>query len=748
MGGQNGERQRAFAQPSEDAVVFGHADPELRVGKSLARLKQELLETGNLLCEVLEPAGVGLVTDAMHVIEQQVCRIAVIGQIKAGKSSFINALVQQPDMLPTDVNPWTTAVTNLHFRPRGDSEDVAVFEFFTSAEWDKLAEGGGKLRELTERLVPGFETDILRRHVLALRSRAAARLGPEFSRLLGQSHRFTKLSPEVLQQYVCQGDMAGLVVADQPVGRFSDITKSADLILPGGPFDYPVTVIDTPGTNDPFLVRDEITRRCLESADIYIVVLTARQALAASDVALLRILRGLQKERIIVFLNRIDELSDIAKDCEQVVDSVRRKLRLEFPGTDVPLIEGSAWWANCALARDFPGERALSGRAVNYLQNRGLLLREHVVRPAEGGDRNAGVRASLFAASGLKRVYLALNELLGTSHYAYLLRQMSSCFAEMGRASENTARQELDSLTLGMSSKEGSVDNTEQELARLRVDLEQLQRVSDIIDRSATRFKDRQMGIVTSELNALRRRLMHRVDECAIAERDVLVNELQTKGRSVRTWKFDPQKIRRVLADEFVDGFRGTEAQLLDLQHEVVPHLRGLLALLVPNAGDVMHSNIVHRPVPPPRMSSLGSYVALDLEDSWWSLLWKARPAPLQRGREVERLIKSEFRAVVERLIHACEDSLSDHVVRTTEWSFGICESIARSIAQRREQLVQYYEKLQNEIDGSSANQRTVDEQREYMAEVARRLETCKTLRQRLERIEGEIAQDLPSAAG
>ncbi|HLN08391.1 MAG TPA: hypothetical protein VK281_05465, partial [Xanthobacteraceae bacterium] len=147
-----------------------------------------------------------------------------------------------------------------------------------------------------------------------------------------------------------------------------------------------------------------------------------------------------------------------------------------------------------------------------------------------------------------------------------------------------------------------------------------------------------------------------------------------------------------------------------------------------------------------PRLSSLGSYVALDLEESWWSLLWKARPAPLQRGREIERLVKSEFRAVVERLIHACEDSLSDHVVRTTEWSFGICESIARSIGERRERLVQHYEKLEYEIDGG-ASQRNVAEQREYIAAVAGRLDACTTMRERLERIEGEIARDLPSAA-
>jgi hypothetical protein len=347
MGGV-GELQYSLQSPAET----GYSDPGLRIGTSPARLREELVRTGHLLREVLEPAGTDLVIDAVRLLEDQVCRIAVIGQIKAGKSSFINAFIQQPDLLPTDVNPWTTAVTNLHFCSQQEPENSAVFQFFDAQEWEQLANGGGKLRELTERLVPGFEPDLHRRHVAALRVRAASRLGPEFQDLLGRCHRFATLSPDIVRQYVCQGDLPDSVGANPTVGRYSDITKSADIYLPAGPFDYPVTVIDTPGTNDPFLVRDEITRRCLESADLYIVVLTARQALAPSDVALLRILRGLHKERIVIFLNRIDELTDVAKDTQTVVSSVRLRLRHEFPGTDIPLIPGSALWGNCALAEE------------------------------------------------------------------------------------------------------------------------------------------------------------------------------------------------------------------------------------------------------------------------------------------------------------------------------------------------------------------------------------------------------------
>ncbi len=746
--GQSGELHRILDPPAKSMITAGHEDPELRIGQSLARLRQELIDTGGLLCEVLEPAGAGLVTDALRVLEQQVCRIAVIGQIKAGKSSFINAFIQQPELLPTDVNPWTTAVTNLHFRTGGGDEYSAMFQFFTASEWEQLADGGGKLRELTERLVPGFEPDLLRQHVAALRARAAARLGPEFATLLGQCHSFETLSRETLLQYVCQGDLAGLTVAHHPVGRYSDITKSADLYLLRGPFDYPSVVIDTPGTNDPFLIRDEITRRCLESADLYIVVLTARQALAASDVALLRILRGLHKERIIVFLNRIDELADIAQDTEAVVALVRQRLRSEFPGTDIPLIPGSAWWGNCAFAGKTPNfDQCLSRRAVNYLQHKGLLQRESLVRPAEDDARSsAAIRAALFAGSGLKQVYEALNEVLGASHDAYVLHQMTSCFAEMARASENAAREELQSLSPVVEADLVTAERTQSELSRLRGELQRLQEISSIIESSATQFKERQMDIVTTEVGGLRKRLIGTVEHYALRERDALANELMG-GRALRTWTFDSQPVRRQLADEFIDGFRRAEAHLLELQHEVVPYLRRLLALLVPNAGSALKSDIVHRPVPPPRMMSLGSLVALDLDMSWWALLWRSRPAPLQRGREVERLIRSEFGHVVDELASACEKSLADHVTVTAEWTFGICESIARSIARRREELVSHYEGLKHTIDGA-VDPETVLEQRQYIATLNTRLESCEALSRKLASIGRDIVRDLPAAEG
>ena len=44
--------------------------------------------------------------------------VTMIGQVKAGKTTLVNALSGHPDLLPADVNPWTSVVTSLHFAPR------------------------------------------------------------------------------------------------------------------------------------------------------------------------------------------------------------------------------------------------------------------------------------------------------------------------------------------------------------------------------------------------------------------------------------------------------------------------------------------------------------------------------------------------------------------------------------------------------------------------------------------------------
>jgi len=71
--------------------------------------------------------------------------VSVIGQVKAGKSTLLNALIGQTSLLPSDVNPWTSVITNVHLNSRVAPPDTkALFRFFDADEWDRLVETGGR----------------------------------------------------------------------------------------------------------------------------------------------------------------------------------------------------------------------------------------------------------------------------------------------------------------------------------------------------------------------------------------------------------------------------------------------------------------------------------------------------------------------------------------------------------------------------------------------------------------------------
>ena len=83
-------------------------------------------------------------------------------------------------------------------------------------------------------------------------------------------------------------------------------------------------------------MRDTITRRTLDDPDVVVCLVSALQPLSAANLALLRLLSGLQTSKIVVFINRVDQLDDPAVDGSAVKSAVERRLRLEFPAIDFP----------------------------------------------------------------------------------------------------------------------------------------------------------------------------------------------------------------------------------------------------------------------------------------------------------------------------------------------------------------------------------------------------------------------------
>jgi signal recognition particle receptor subunit beta len=618
---------------------------------ALAGLVERL---GSLLGENARP----LLDAARHQLDERSCRIAVIGQIKAGKSTFINALSRRPGLLPTDINPWTVVVTSLHFRNAPvPPEHAAVFHLFSVDEWRELAEGGGRLRELTERLVPGFQLDLLRAQLEVMRKRAEGRLGPRFAELLGKCHRYGTVTPELLTDYVSAGDEQ---VWPGKRRHYSDITRSADLYFNDGPFAFPITLIDTPGTNDPFLVRDEITRRSLENPDLYVFVLSALQPLSAADIAMLRLLNGLNKDRIVVFVNRADQLPNLNGDAEAVKAAIEKRLRAEFPSLQIPVVYGSAWLGSLRLQAEAGDLPALvvpgtpAERAPCASSPRPALASV----PAREPLRNApAVRMS----SGMAEVSAAITRLMCTSGVAMLLRQIAVCLAELVRTADVTDRAEQQSIT-------DLLEARRQESAALRKRVGDEEKALAAFEEHAKALTDTFLEVEThfKETIATAGRLLYTqlgstVREFASREADYLRQALEESPRA-GTWRCDVMPLRMEMETAYLSTFEQAAKDLDRVEQFLYPQLRLIVSSLLPS----YHGGLLEVPAWPegvtPSLAPLGEKVTMDLGVGWLRRWFASRKLAKERANHLRCLIEEDFLKIAEDLVKEAEAHLSERV--------------------------------------------------------------------------------------
>lgn len=689
-----------FEAPREGLNGTSHrlADRTLRwsepIGVPLEDLRRRLLEIAEHLKVHLDDHALPLLVEATRLMRERMCRIAVIGQIKAGKSTFINALVQRPNLLPTDINPWTAVVTLLHFR--NDSpppEHTAVFHLFSADEWKTLAEGGGKLRELTERLVPEFQPELLRAQLEVMRQRAERRLGPSFHDLLGQRHCYNEMTPELLSDYISAGDYDD-ARKDAHRKLYSDITRTAELYFNDGPFSFPVTVIDTPGTNDPFLVRDEITRRTLENPDIYIFVISALQPLSASDISMLRLLNGLHKERIIVFINRTDQLGDPAAEVPRIKADVHQRLKREFPALDIPIVTGSGWWANLSLQPQTVDLGAfLRPSSAAALRAAGLPAHIDVTaRNALPQDR-ALVAKALHAGSGLPEISAHITAFMGGGGGALLLRQLASCFLEFARSAEVSSRMEgglivdlLDTHRFKTHTIGSSIQRERESLASLAGRAHQLRQCFDQVD---VQLKE----IIAGSTDRLRSDLHGVVEDFAAEACQEMVGSMQKK-KLWRSWICDVMPLRERLETEYVDSFRDITRELVEIERALQPQLRALVDTLLPGYGSKLEEHTAPEFEPYPSVAPLSDTVVLDLDISLWRLWFASRPDPHARAEQLSQLITDDFFPLVDELVREAQAQLANRIGRSVHSGTAIGEGLLQTIETRSAELLTEYEAL------------------------------------------------------
>lgn len=237
--------------------------------------------------------------------------LAVVGRVKAGKSTFLNMLLfDGKDVLPRAFTPKTATLTKIEYAPQNTIE----IEYYSAEEWEvlmKLAKSDSS--DENAKAAKELAADV---RVSGIDAGEYTKKGKERIDFPSENELMEKLN-----HYV--GDN----------GALTPLVKSVILYINRKELEG-ISIVDTPGLNDPVTSRTQQTRQFLELCDTIFFLSPASHFLNRGDVDLLRAQlpqKGIA--RLTLICSRFDEgLVDANYDMdsleETIADTQKRLRRL------------------------------------------------------------------------------------------------------------------------------------------------------------------------------------------------------------------------------------------------------------------------------------------------------------------------------------------------------------------------------------------------------------------------------------
>lgn len=238
-------------------------------------------------------------------------RIAIVGQMKAGKSSFINALLFPLDILPKAATPMTAALTRIAY---SDNPRIEI-QFFSEKDWQGIQSSADEyLKQYNQ-----IESEIKSEHtkpkkaVFGMAMSKLKKQATEKAAIITPSMINAQINDELISCYelvrmakdreidlektlgkteVIEGsDITEIAEKMQDyvgsAGRYTAVTKVLSLYTNDSRLKE-IEIYDTPGFNDPVISRGMQTRKFLGQCDMVFLLSTISQYLTKSDLSLLR----------------------------------------------------------------------------------------------------------------------------------------------------------------------------------------------------------------------------------------------------------------------------------------------------------------------------------------------------------------------------------------------------------------------------------------------------------------------------
>jgi len=210
--------------------------------------------------------------------------VSFCGQIKAGKSTLLNALLFGEEILPAASTPHTAKITIINYAEEPYFEAV----YYTEKEWKELKETLKK-EKIEE---DGVTTTYFDKYLKPQLNNAISH-GIYEDDVIGKPKETIK-------------DLSKLDDYVGAKGKYMPFVKEIHLYWPNEILKQ-ITVVDTPGTNDPNPFRSKITENWIHKSNAVVYVVYAGQAFSTADIEFIdKYLVGIDPDLLVFAVNKMD----------------------------------------------------------------------------------------------------------------------------------------------------------------------------------------------------------------------------------------------------------------------------------------------------------------------------------------------------------------------------------------------------------------------------------------------------------
>ncbi|TXJ54743.1 hypothetical protein EPJ67_10780 [Brachyspira aalborgi] len=245
-------------------------------------------------------------------IEEPDLQIAIVGTIKAGKSTFINALFEE-NIASTDVTPETASLTKFRYSTKNKLE----VKFYNKTEWEELWESVKESEEKTK-------TKIFRDE---FESSGAENIKNDY---IGASDKIEEVSNiEELKKKVKE--------YTSKTSKIHYFVKELKVYLNNENMHKNVTIVDTPGLDDVVDYRSKITKDYIKRANAVIVCVDSSSLRNDEYLTITKVFENIGDDfyKVMILGTQIDNKNNPKEAWEKQIEEWKKYLRENYKDEDL-----------------------------------------------------------------------------------------------------------------------------------------------------------------------------------------------------------------------------------------------------------------------------------------------------------------------------------------------------------------------------------------------------------------------------